>query len=269
MDLEKNKDRPFLHGFKACTLIALAGFIFGAAFGSLAHVKGLTFIHSAVMSAFIYAGAAQMVALTMWNANDLPTFALVITSFVICLRFSLMGITLRPHLQGAPKWKVYLSLLILVDESWALALIQRRKEVLDANYMLAFLFGASLAFYLAFQIGTWAGFTLGYWIHNPKVLGIDFAFTAIFLSLLIGMWRGRGDIVPWFVAGGMALLSSVLIPGDWYIIIGALTGSLVGAWRAILYAMLAGIIIAALGHAIFYKLWHLCHNICLTLMRAY
>lgn len=182
------------------------------------------------MSAFVYAGAAQMVALTILQPGNVPAVALIATSFIICLRFTLMGITLRPHLEAAPRGKAYLSLLILVDESWALALIQRRKQELDANYMVAFLFGASLAFYLAFQLGTWGGFILGYWLKDPKVLGIDFAFTAIFLALLIGMWRGKADILPWFVAGGIALLSAIFIPGGWYIIIGALAGSLVGAW---------------------------------------
>jgi predicted branched-subunit amino acid permease len=54
--------------------------------------------------------------------------------------------------------------------------------------------------------------------------------------LLLGMWKGRTDIVPWLVGALAALLTASLIEGKWYIIVGGVVGSLAGAladqWRA-------------------------------------
>ena len=50
-----------------------------------------------------------------------------------------------------------------------------------------------------------------------------------FLALLCGMWRGRGDLVPWIVAALVAIATARLAPGNWYIVAGGLAGSLAGA----------------------------------------
>ena len=48
---------------------------------------------------------------------------------------------------------------------------------------------------------------------------------------LAGFWRGRGDVLPWTVAAGVAVAAKWWLPGTWYIVLGAVTGSLIGAWR--------------------------------------
>ena len=53
----------------------------------------------------------------------------------------------------------------------------------------------------------------------------------MFVDLAVGLWRGRGEILPCLVAGSVALLVKWLLPGTWYLIAGGLAGSLVGAWR--------------------------------------
>ena len=63
----------------------------------------------------------------------------------------------------------------------------------------------------------------------PQDARLDFAFTATFLASLLGMWRGRGDLVPWIVGALAAILTSRLIEGNWYIIVGGLVGSFAGA----------------------------------------
>ena len=80
---------------------------------------------------------------------------------------------------------------------------------------------------------SWAGSTLlgrlaGAFIDDPTRYGLDFAFTATFLVLLLGMWKGKTDIVPWAVAAASAILTAKLVPGNWYIIVGGLLGSLAG-----------------------------------------
>ena len=59
----------FFGGVRDCSLVAIAGGIFGFVFGILAHGKGIDATHTTLMSALVYAGAAQMVSLTLWNAH--------------------------------------------------------------------------------------------------------------------------------------------------------------------------------------------------------
>jgi hypothetical protein len=46
------------------------------------------------------------------------------------------------------------------------------------------------------------------------------------------MWSGRRSILPWATAAGTAWLAQALLPGAWYIVVGGLCGSLVGAWTS-------------------------------------
>ena len=70
---------------------------------------------------------------------------------------------------------------------------------------------------------------LGAAIAEPESLGLDFAFTATFIALLLGMWRGKGDLMPWLVAALVAVLTIRLVGGHWHILAGGLAGSLFGA----------------------------------------
>ena len=62
-------------------------------------------------------------------------------------------------------------------------------------------------------------------------MGLDFGFTAVFLALVAGLWRGRSDLLPWAVAAAVAVAGHLLLPGQWYVLLGGLAGSLVGAVR--------------------------------------
>jgi predicted branched-subunit amino acid permease len=53
----------------------------------------------------------------------------------------------------------------------------------------------------------------------------------VFVTLLAGMWRGKGDALPWLVAAAVALGAAHWVPGQWYIVLGGLAGSIVGGWR--------------------------------------
>jgi predicted branched-subunit amino acid permease len=54
----------------------------------------------------------------------------------------------------------------------------------------------------------------------------------VFVAFLVTIWRGRVDLLPWAVAGGVALVISRLLPGtSWHVVGGALVGSLVAGLR--------------------------------------
>ena len=223
--------QAFIAGIKACAAIAVAGALFGFVYGVLSHSKGLSTLESSLMSIFMFAGAAQMVAVSMWSFDHIHLFALISTCFIICLRFTLMGASLRLYFKNLPPWRVYASLFFLIDENWAITTMQGQRQNSPDSLIWWYYLGTSLAFYIAWIISSVVGNLLAEYISHPDRWGFDFAFTAIFLALLVGMWRTKRDALPWLCSLVVALLCADFIPGNWHIIIGALAGSLFGVWR--------------------------------------
>jgi 4-azaleucine resistance transporter AzlC len=197
---------------------------FGMVFGIMARQAGLGFEGSALMSATVFAGAAQFVAVGLWR-EPLPIFTIAFTAFLVNLRYLLMGAALHPFFRNMSRWKSYGSALVLSDGGWAMQLQEFNEGRLDR----AFLLGNGIAQYFAWIGSTVLGFTLGAAISDPRKWGLTFIVPASFLALLVGMWRGRSDLLPWLIAAASAVLASKYLGGNWYILIGSLVGSFTGA----------------------------------------
>src|SRR5216684_4401392 len=166
-----------LLGARRIIPLAISAFTVGFVFGVLARQAKLSVVQSLLMSALVFAGASQFVALTLWIVTPLPVITIILTTFIVNLRHVLMGASLRPWFARLAPFKVYTSVFFMVDESWAL----------------------------------------------------DFAFTAVFTALLVGMWKGKSNFLPWAVAAVVAVAAAHWLPGKWYILLGGIAGSVVGA----------------------------------------
>src|SRR6185437_3770864 len=113
--------RGVLAGARACLPIALGAGVYGVVFGILARQAGMSLAEALLMSAIVFAGASQLVALGLW-VTPLPVGALILTTLIVNLRHVLMGASLHPWLAKLPRGRVYASLFFMVDESWALTL---------------------------------------------------------------------------------------------------------------------------------------------------
>jgi predicted branched-subunit amino acid permease len=51
-----------------------------------------------------------------------------------------------------------------------------------------------------------------------------------FSAMVVGLWRGARRAIGWVVAGVVALAAAHLVPGWWFIVIGAVAGSIVGGF---------------------------------------
>jgi predicted branched-subunit amino acid permease len=198
--------------------------VFGMAFGTVAAQKGLTLAEAATMSAFVFSGAAQLVAMEIWsNPITLGTIlTLAAAATVVGLRMVLMGATLRPWLGGLPPAQIYPVLLINTDATWLVATRYREKGGNDASVLL----GAGLSLWVVWLISSIGGYMLGNLIVHPERYGLDLILPIFFVAMLVPLWRGPRRAVPWAVAGVVALGIHFLVPGHWYVFAGALAGSL-------------------------------------------
>lgn len=215
-----------LLGARRAIPLALSVSAVGFAFGVLARQAKLGVVDAMLMSGLVYAGASQFVALSLWAVMPLPVATIILTTFIVNLRHLLMGASLRPWFSRLPPWKAYISVFFMVDESWALTMGEFAAGGRDA----AFLLGSGMILFIAWVSSTVIGQTIGAFINNPAQWGLDFAFTAVFTALLVGMWKGKSNILPWIVAAAVAVAAAHWLPGKWYIILGGIAGSLVGAF---------------------------------------
>ncbi|HEX2655478.1 MAG TPA: AzlC family ABC transporter permease [Xanthobacteraceae bacterium] len=200
--------------------------VFAAAFGTLAAQKGLSFIEATVMSAAVYAGMAQLVAMGIW-ADSLTLAAVTALFFVtlaVNMRFVLMGASLRPWLGKLPGWQVYPSLYLLTDVAWLVATRYRAGGRSDASVFL----GSAAVLWVVWVAATMPGYLLGAMVSDPRRLGLDLVMPSMFVAMLVPLWRGARRAMAWLVAGVAAVAASYLIPGYWFIVIGAIAGSLTG-----------------------------------------
>ena len=215
-----------LEGLRMALPIAIGVFTYGLVLGVLAQQVGLSVLETFLMSSLVFAGSSQLTALGLW-AVPLPVLTIILTTLIVNLRHVLMSAAMRPWFAHLNFFQRYLSLFFVTDENWALTMGQYSK----GNRNRAFLLGSGLALYLAWVSSTVIGRLLGSVVQDPAKWGLDFAFTAVFITLLAGLWKGKRDILPWVVAAVVAVAAAQLLPGKWYILIGGLAGSLVGAWR--------------------------------------
>ncbi len=215
----------FWLGVRMFLPVAISIAAYGVVWGVLAGQAGMSVLEVALMSGLVLAGSSQFVALDMWTPGSLPIVSIVIATAIVNLRMLLMSATLRPLVGHLPLPQAFASMFVVADEQWAMTMAEMRK----GSGSVAFFLGTGVLSWFSWVLSTLCGRLLGAFIDDPTRYGLDFAFTATFLALLLGMWKGRGDLIPWFVGALAAILTSRLIEGNWYIIVGGLVGSFAGA----------------------------------------
>ncbi len=216
----------FAAGVARILPLLIAVVVYGLLFGALAAQKGLTPLETALMSATVFAGASQFVAVDIWTSPP-AIVLLAATALVVNLRHVLMGAALAPFLRGWSRRQIYGGLFFMADENWAFALQRCAKAPLTPAYYL----GLAMPLYGGWIACTTAGAIFGGLVQDPARYGLDFAFTAVFLTLLAGLWKGRRSLHPWAASALVAVAAYLILPGVWYIALGGLAGALVGAFQ--------------------------------------
>ncbi len=211
-------------GIVACAPISVGVAAFGAVLGVLAGAKGVSLAELMVMGAAVFAGAAQFVAIDLW-APAVPVADVVMATAIVNLRYVLVCASLRPVVAGLSLRRRLMSVHLVADENWALTMAAR-----EGRGTPGYLLGGGLMLIAAWLASGAAGHVLGAGLARPETFGLDFAFTAAFLALALGLWRGRSDWLPWAVAAAAAMVCAELVPGNWYIVVGSLSGAAAAAF---------------------------------------
>lgn len=200
---------------------------FGLVTGIAAQGAGLSLGEAALMSGSVFAGSAQLVALAHWT-HPAAVLGAMLSTLAVNSRLALMGPVLAPWLSRVHGWRLLAPLFVMADQNWALSVVELQAGDGDA----AFLLGSGALCWLVWVATTLLGFGFGRALHPPSGHPLFFAALAVFIALLVQMWRGGRDILPWLVAAATATAVARLLPGTtWHIVAGALAGSVAGAVR--------------------------------------
>jgi predicted branched-subunit amino acid permease len=213
-------------GLRAGLTPAGGSVIYGVAFGLLADQAGLSMLATMAMSILVYSGSAQMVGLQAWG-DPIPLATIAAAIVAVNARYFLLGAALRPWLAPLPAVQSYGSLFFLGDGNWAPAM----REYYEGRRDAAFLLGAGFTMFAGWVGGTGAGHELGQVLGDTRRLGLDFILPGYFVVMAFGLWRGKADLLPFAAASIAALVAQHLIAGQWYMLVGALAGSLAAAIR--------------------------------------
>jgi 4-azaleucine resistance transporter AzlC len=208
-------------GARAIAPIAVAAVTFGISFGVLAGSAGMDALAATVMSATTFAGSAQFAVASILGASG-GVAAAVLAATLLNARYAPISVSVAPLFEGGRLRRLLESQLI-VDESWA---VSRRA---DGRFDHKLLVGAGLVLYASWVGGTALGALGGEALGDPADLGLDAAFPALFLALLVPQVRTRRVLAAALLGGGVALLLLPLTPAG-VPIIAAAAACLIG-WR--------------------------------------
>jgi len=186
-------------GVLAALPLAPGPLLFGASFGLLAADAGMSWAAAVLMSATTFAGSAQFAAASVLETGG-GAVAAIVAAVLLNARYVPLSVSVASIFPGSRRRRLAESQLI-VDESWALAGRSGRFEY-------PVLIGAGLFFYFLWVGGTAAGILVGD-LLDPEAIGLDAAFPALFLALLVPYVRARRSLVAAVLA---AMITFVLIP---------------------------------------------------------
>jgi 4-azaleucine resistance transporter AzlC len=217
----------FRRGIRATVPLTVGLMPFGLVVGLLAEAQGLSALEQVLMSALVFGGSSQLLALELWT-DPAPILSATVAALAVNLRFALMGPTLAPWIDGLGSWRRWLMVGTIVDHGWALAIAEMRAGRHDALFYL----GATTTLWGAWLGTTIIGHALGGVVALPRGHPLFFAAPACFIALLVPIWRGSADAAPWAVAAAVSLGVGPLLPNPALsVVAGAIAGSLAGAVR--------------------------------------
>lgn len=211
----------------AAVTVAPSILAYGAVWGGLARQAGLSLGEIVAMCLLVSAGTSQFVALPLLSAGA-PAWLLVVTTYVVNLRHYLMAASLAPHLAGLSRLRLALIAHGVTDESYALTQARLARAPLAGPRVAAYFVGSAGATYLAWDLGAIAGALLGSWIPDPRRLGLDFVFPAVFLAILAREPRAHWQWAVAVAAAAIAVAVAWGVGGAWHIAVAGLGASLLG-----------------------------------------
>jgi 4-azaleucine resistance transporter AzlC len=201
--------KAFVLGARDTLPMLLGALPFGIIFGTLAIAAGLSMPATLLMSALVFAGSAQFIAVSL-IASGAGLVVVLATTLVVNLRHMLYSASLLPYVRHLPqRWKVPLAFW-LTDESFAVVHRHYLDSQTPQTHKHWYFIGSCLAMYSNWVLCTLIGAALGSSLPGMAGWGLDFAMVATFVGIVVPLLRTRPMLLAASVAAAVALATHAL-----------------------------------------------------------
>ncbi len=199
----------------------------GMAFGVLFSTQlDFHWAYAFLMSLVIYAGAGQMLAVTLLLSFT-GLIEVFIAMFVLNARHLFYGLSLLNTFAGAGWRKVYL-IFGLTDETYSLLTSRARSTDKPREQQIDF-------YITLLNHGYWIlGGTLGAWLGQALVFdstGIEFALVALFIVLCIEQYKALQSHFAIWAGFAAALLATLVFPASQQLVLAIILVLLALLWQ--------------------------------------
>jgi 4-azaleucine resistance transporter AzlC len=196
-------------------LLAIAVGVVALTFGVLADAAGLELAQIIVMSALVFTGASQFAAVSVVDGGG-SGGAAVGSAMLLAARNALYGPVVARLLPSAWLPRA-IGAHLTIDETAAMASVQDD----DADAADAF-WWTGIWLWSLWNIGSVAGALIGSVIGEPETWGLDAAFPAAFVALLVPHLRTAPGRVAAFLGAACAIATVPLTPAGVPLLVAAL-----------------------------------------------
>ena len=196
------------------TLPVLTGYlVLGFGFGIIMKAGGYGILLAISMSVLVYAGSMQYAAIGLFGAGA-SLLTLALTTLMVNARHFFYGISMLDKYKGMGKLKPYL-IFSLTDETYSLVCsdgliiteVERKKY-----YIFVSVFNHSY-----WVLGTLLGVIVGS-VISFNTEGIDFALTALFVTVFLEQWLSMKKYLPQIIGVGVSLVCLIIFGADKFLI---------------------------------------------------
>jgi 4-azaleucine resistance transporter AzlC len=216
----QNQENQFSSGALAGISIALGYLPVALTFGFIAEATGLSLVETIGMSAFVFAGAAQYMSLSLL-AIGTGALEIIFTTFIINIRHLLMSTAISEKAEQDHPIVRALYAFGMTDEVFAVT--STKEGQLTSSYIL----GVAVVAYSSWVINSGIGYVIGTSLPVSLQKSMSIALYALFIALLVPSLKKHRKII--WLASVAAVLNSFLllfIPSGWAIIIATLASAI-------------------------------------------
>ena len=193
------------------TIPVMAGYlVLGIGFGMVLRTRGYGILWALAMSVFIYAGSMQYVAINLLTGG-VSLITAAVATLAVNARHLFYSISMIDKYKNQ-KRKNFL-IFTLTDETYSLVC----SEVPDGADASSYYFYVSLFDYIYWIVGSAIGSVLGS-VLSIRTEGVDFALTALFLTVFVEQWLTAKNHLSAIIGVGASVVCLLLFGSDKFLI---------------------------------------------------
>jgi predicted branched-subunit amino acid permease len=194
----------------------------GIGYAALAIKAGLTPFQTVLFSILVYAGAGEIIAVTML-LNGATALAIILTNFVVNLRYFVMNVCVYNKVTKTSILKNILTAHLTTDESFALF------SLMDESSIWTYT-GLSLTSWLSWVFGADIGVIILDLLPVIVTNSFNISLYALFVAILVPSIKENYKIGLLVLITGIINIILQFIIGNWSIIASTLIGALIGVY---------------------------------------